>query len=103
MQDIEKMAKDEAKKHQEKHLEMKAGPMEPYVSLPYLTLNDKQLPEVKTWDVGKEYTLEVKVRMTGYSENKSLHMKQEDARGNFDVIGVGVYDDKPKKEDDADA
>ena len=85
MIDIEKLAKDKYKKAQEKSLEMHANHgviSEPYIWLPNLSLNKEQLPEVASWDVGEEYYLLVKVRMTGYNENKTLKMEQEESSQN---------------------
>jgi hypothetical protein len=31
----------------------------------YLTLRKEQLEDIEDWEVGKEYTVELKVRMTG--------------------------------------
>lgn len=93
MHDLEQVDK----KNTEKTLmaDMKASMGKPI--LPYLSFSAKEFPEIKDWKVGEEYTLELVVRMTGYSEHKSLDQKQSDARGTFEVTQVGVDADTSEK------
>ena len=45
-----------------------------------------KLPEVKNWKVGDNYTLEVKVEMTGI--HKSPYEKESEVRADFKIISV---------------
>lgn len=53
------------------------------MSNPRVSLNTKVLPEVKNWKVGKEYKVELTIKMTGlheeYGDDKQLC-------GDFEVI-----------------
>lgn len=64
----------------------------PGVPLPSISFRADELPELSTWKVGQEYTLKVRVQMTEYRERKTLTLeeKEEESRGQFDVIGVEV-------------
>jgi hypothetical protein len=87
MYDLIKIAKDEAKARKEHSFKMDPVESSSMIDLPYISLNAKQLPEIKKWEVGKEYEMTVKVKMNSYSENKSLS-GSEIARASFDVIGI---------------
>lgn len=82
MYDLEKISQ----KEQEKRLEPMMGVMP--AMLPHLCFDAKQLPEIRSWEVGEVYEAKVKIRMTGYSESKNLSPESEMARGDFDVIGI---------------
>jgi hypothetical protein len=92
MYDIEKSRKKEAMDSKAKRLEkmssMDCPECEPYIYLPNFRLEKKDLPEMAKWEVGTEYELKVKVRMTGYEEHKSLNSEESTARGEFDIIGI---------------
>ncbi len=92
MYDLIKIRKEEAKKRKEKSLEKIVVPMEDSIWLPNLSFTANELPEIKEWEVGKEYYLKVKVKMTSYSENKELRGTPT-ARGSFDVEGVEPIED----------
>ncbi len=61
---------------------------EPKKIYPRLRLEHSFFPEIKKWEVGKEYTVTLKLRMTGISISRF----QNDSE--FDIIGI---DDKSKK------
>ncbi len=88
MRNIEKINQDRQKSL--KTLETPAEVVGPYVSLPSFGLRADELPDIKNWEVGKEYTMRVKVRMNEYSERKekTLERKSETARAYFDIIGI---------------
>ena len=49
---------------------------------PTFRIENIYLPESKDWDVGKEYTITLKLKMTGYSNSKF----QKDSE--YDIIGI---------------
>ena len=49
---------------------------------PHLRMQLDHLPEAKKWDIGKEYTVTLKLKMTGMSISRF----QNDAE--FDIIGI---------------
>ncbi|MCK9578712.1 hypothetical protein M0R01_04480 [bacterium] len=88
MYDLVKLAKKEMEKKKEKSLEMTTDKIWPSrIDLPYISFNAKQLPEIKDWEVGKEYEMKIKIKMNSYSESKALE-GNEVARADFDLIGV---------------
>ena len=65
---------------------------------PRLRLEHEFFPETKKWEVGKEYMIEMRVKMTGLSISKF----QNDSE--FDIIGFDSEDAKEEdseKEDDS--
>lgn len=55
---------------------------------PRFRIDSKHLPEAKKWEVGKEYTVTLKLKMTGISISKF----QNDSE--YDVIGIDVQNQK---------
>lgn len=53
---------------------------------PRVYLNSREVPDLKDWEIGKDYLL--RVRMTGKSLNEG-EGKEKQASGNFEVIGAG--------------
>lgn len=49
---------------------------------PHLRIELEQLPEAKKWEVGKEYTIELQLKMTGISISRF----QNDVE--FDIVGM---------------
>lgn len=45
------------------------APINDYKPKPHLDISSEDLPEIKDWDVGEIYTIEVKAKMTSKSEN----------------------------------
>jgi len=89
MYDLVKIRKEKKKKdHELREVE------ETNIYLPSLYLNGDELPEIKKWKVGEEYTLKIKVRMSSYSEEKSLEVKGGNSHASFEVMGV-----EPQKND----
>lgn len=67
---------------------------ESHKTFPTLRLEHQFFPEVKKWEVGKEYEIALKVKVTGISISKW----QNDS--NFDIIGfdqIEEVDDIDKK------
>ena len=65
---------------------------EPKKSYPNLRLDHEFFPETKKWEVGKEYTISLKVKMTGLSIAKY----QNDSE--FDIIEADMEADDEEKE-----
>ena len=58
---------------------------------PRLRLEHQFFPETKNWKVGKEYTVELKLKMTGLSISKFSNDSE------FDIIGFDSEDPKEDK------
>lgn len=54
---------------------------EPTKIYPRLTLAHEFFPEAKKWEVGKEYTIELKIKMTGLSISKFQNDSEFEIRG----------------------
>jgi hypothetical protein len=65
-------------------------------SLPSFSLSQDQIPEAKSWDVGKKYKLEIEVEMVGTSKDE--YMKNSPINHRFKITGVAV-----EEEDDNDS
>lgn len=74
----------------------KSKPTEATSYYPEFTLDEKQLPDIKDWEVGKKYNLEIEVEMTG--QNKSQHDDPNKLKGSFKITKVEVSDDYEEKE-----
>ena len=66
--------------------EMKSNDDEP--RYPCVDFKVEDIPESKDWEVGKEYTLSLKVRMRSITDS----IKGDD-RVSFDVLGIEPGDD----------
>jgi hypothetical protein len=89
MYDIVKIRKDELKKKRElKPMEC----CEPMLWLPSISFNATELPEIKTWKVGNEYEMTIKVKMTSFSKNERTLMggseSKENTNASFDILGI---------------
>ncbi len=62
---------------------------------PEFTLDVSQLPEMKDWEVGKKYDLEVQVEMTGM--NKSQYDTENKLKGSFKILKVSIGEDDTYK------
>jgi hypothetical protein len=58
---------------------------------PTLHVSEKQLPEIKNWKIDGEYTLEVKVRMTGI--HKSQYSDNPKTSADFTIEQIKCDDD----------
>ena len=58
---------------------------------PHFNIENIHLPEAKDWDVEKEYTIKLKLKMTGFS-NSRFQKNSE-----YDIIGIDPT--QSKKED----
>jgi len=73
------------------------GEGKPRLYFPNFELNVSDIPEAKTWDVGKRYKVAIVVEMTAMEARKGSEPKVR-----FDVLGVkadGVVESKEKDED----
>lgn len=61
---------------------------------PHLRLEHDFFPETKKWEVGKEYEVTLKLKMTGISISRF----QNDS--DFDIIGVEFDEEKEENEDE---
>ena len=59
---------------------------------PHLRLQHEFFPETKKWEVGKEYTVKVKVKMTGLSISKFENDSE------FDIVGFDSGSESEEKE-----
>ncbi len=59
-----------------------------YISSPSLSLNDKQVPEIKDWQVGETYTIVLEIKMVSMSA-----YDKSGTSGSFDIIKYKVMDD----------
>lgn len=65
---------------------------EPIKTYPHFRMEHQFFPETKNWEVEKEYTMTLKVKMTGLSISRF----QNDSE--FDILGFGTGDEKEEKE-----
>lgn len=49
---------------------------------PHFRIDNSHLPEAKKWDIGKEYTVTLKLKMTGISISRFQNESE------FDIIGI---------------
>jgi len=71
--------------------------METERDLPYFSLRQIDLPEVREWEVGGEYYLVMKVKMTGKRSRADLPERQDQGsvEGDFQMHTIKALDDKP--------
>lgn len=62
-------------------------PMEMARMLPSFSLSAKDLPEIKSWKVGKKYKLEMEVEMVSLNKDEYGKMSSMDARFKIHKIG----------------
>lgn len=64
----------------------------PYVwdPRPELSVKAEDLPEIESWDVGKEYTLVVKVKMEEYREGMNHESGKTEKRACLRIVAIGV-------------
>lgn len=58
---------------------------------PHLSLSSKELPQIKTWEVGKKYTLKLEVEMVSQSKGDEFSMMGGDKNqmeGRFKINSV---------------
>lgn len=71
--------------------EVKSKQDETYDARPCIDFTEKELPEIKNWEVGKKYIVELEIEQTGirvmeYGENKGK------MSASFRISKVGVED-----------
>lgn len=67
--------------------------MDDFDMKPTLHVSEKQLPEIKNWKLDGEYTLEVKVKMTGI--RKSQFSDSPKASADFVIESIKCDDEDP--------
>lgn len=70
----------------------KSAKKEPIKTYPRLRMEHQYFSEVKKWEVGKEYTVKLKLKMTGISISRF----QNDSEFDIIEIGIGNNDDDKK-------
>lgn len=99
---LKKLLKDDIGKSVEEYtMKRQGGEDVPTISggyLPHLDFSGKDIPEIKDWEVGEEYHLLLKVKMTSLSEREEKDEKT--AHACFEVEQVCVIDAKEAKEDE---
>ncbi len=66
--------------------------------LPHFTVSELDLPEVRTWDVNREYFLVMKVEMTGlHNAEDFTDIKNEQSKlfGEFRMVSLRALDNTP--------
>lgn len=66
----------------------------------HLRIMSQDLPEVKQWQVGQEYKLEVTVRQTSASKLDRWQVEEgyglpEDIEASFDIVQISVPEEQP--------
>ena len=61
---------------------------------PTVSFDVKQLPEISLWQVGGEYMLVLKVKQTGYNQNK--YMGKVEEKATFEIRQVGAMQNEAK-------
>ena len=64
-----------------------------------MSINEKELPEIKDWKIGEKYKIEVTVEMTGIS--KDTWSEGEPISASFKIDGHSIKVDDEKKEVDS--
>lgn len=64
-------------------MEMDLDPMFP----PSFHVTSKQMPEIKSWEVGEKYRLEIEVEQTGKRASKGSHTNAD-----FEITGYRVVE-----------
>lgn len=73
----------------------------PVRRLPRFTLSEEDLPQIKEWQVGKKYTMEVEVEMTSLQKDQydfSMEDEKKKMSASFKMTKIGT-----KKVEDMDA
>lgn len=63
-----------------------------YNPQPSVSIDETVLPEIKKWEIGKEYCLEIKVKMTGINQRDYGHFRGK-ACGEFRITQIGLDKD----------
>lgn len=61
--------------------------------LPSFSMDEEDLPEIKSWQIGKKYVIQMEVEMVSASKNE-FGRKKMDARFNIHKIGVEEEDEQ---------
>lgn len=66
---------------------------------PYIHLDETNLPDMKNWEVGKEYKILLTVRQTSKNEHEDYQDKKDThVSGGFEVLKVKNVTEKMPKE-----
>jgi hypothetical protein len=68
-------------------------PLDMPMMKPSFSMDEKTMPEIKNWQVGKEYKIEMDVQMTGLS--KDQYIKGNPMMGRFEIKSAESMADKP--------
>ncbi len=74
---------------------MKDYPSESMEMKPHLSLTDRDLPAIKSWEVGKKYTIVATVMEISKSEEQ--YEDKKSSRASFEVLDVKQMRSKPKE------
>lgn len=64
---------------------------------PRLYLSSEDLPEIKDWDTGETYRVEVEIKMTSKSEDLFGKENKRRVNGSFDIESVEVESDEDEE------
>lgn len=67
-------------------------------SKPTLYLTDKDLPDIKSWNTGETYKLEITVKQVSKSEHTTSSGKETTA--SFDITNISVDNDSDDNEEE---
>jgi len=65
------------------------------MGMPSFSLSQTQLPDIKSWNVGKKYKMEIEVEMVG--SNKDEYSDKSELSARFKITKVGVEKENPAK------
>lgn len=74
--------------------EMAMSPYSPREVYPHFSIDLKNLPEAKDWEVGDTYYITLELRQSDMSMHKGEGA--ENGHVGFDITGIEVLKDKPK-------
>ena len=66
--------------------------------LPTLYLDEKQVPDIKDWEVGGEYDIVIRVKQTSKNENH-LEDEENNLNAGFNIVAYKVLDKDLDDED----
>lgn len=77
--------KEMLKKVKGTKMKMEQSPMR---ELPSFSLSEKDLPELKDWEVGKKYNLEIEVEQIGKEKNSYMTDNKNEIMGRFKIVKI---------------
>lgn len=67
---------------------------------PNFRLIDRQMPEIKDWEVGEKYQIVVEVEMTSKNEVKNKSADKIGVAGSFDILAYKTMDGEDMSDED---